>query len=241
MDCDSIEVGDGLPEDGLTTTERMTMMSLWSIESSVWIMGPDLTNLDPYDKTLLTNSEVIAVDQDNIAAPRVVGTSTSTKVVAAKTEQNGNVIVALFNLGAASQTVSTTTWALGLPASAGGYKVHDLWTPQMESGTLTGSTVHQEWVIAGPTLSAVLPSHGVAYYRITPVSDPSVAPPGTVALQRRCVHLGAEPDGHRHRLAHQQRPPDGHRLRPSASRQAPAAGRSRPSRAPCPTWRPERP
>jgi hypothetical protein len=163
MDCDSVEVGSGGAIDGLTPDERMTMMSLWSLESSAWILGPDMTNLDPYDLSLLTNKDVIAVDQDDIAATQIYNSGNGR--VFAKMETNGDAIVGLFNTGAQAQVVSTTASAVGLPGGYTDYLLNDLWS-------------HQKTETAG-VISATVPSHGVAYYRVTPINNPTVAPPCT--------------------------------------------------------------
>jgi hypothetical protein len=163
MDCDSLEVGSGAAIDGLTPDERMTMMSLWSLESSAWILGPDLTSLDPYDFTLLTNADVLAVDQDDIAATQIYHVG-DTRIFA-KLETNGDAIVGLFNTGLTSAVISTTPAALGLPANFTGYLVKDLWS-------------HKATETAG-AITANVPSHGVAYYRVRPLDNPTVAPPNT--------------------------------------------------------------
>ena len=61
-DLDSLEVGNGTV-DGLTADEKQTTATLWSIESAPLLLGTDLTKLDPADLPLITNREVIAVDQ----------------------------------------------------------------------------------------------------------------------------------------------------------------------------------
>jgi hypothetical protein len=148
-DYDSIEVGNGA-NDGITPVERQTQLSLWALGASPLILGVDLTHLDPSDLADLHNTAVLAVDQDSIAAKRVV--NTSTEQVFTKTESNGDTIVGLFNSGNTAQAVSVTAHQAGLP-SAGHYQLDDLWTHQV---TRSGSTI-----------SATVPAHGVALYRIT--------------------------------------------------------------------------
>ncbi len=146
-DYDSIEVGNG-SNDGLTPDERQTQMSLWALGSSAYILGIDLTHLDQLDlQKYLKNTAVLAVDQDSIAAKRVV--NTSTQQVFTKKEANGDVIVGLFNTGEKAQKVSVQAAVAGLPENEHGYSLDNLWTGKMEK---TGSTI-----------SATVPSHGVAY------------------------------------------------------------------------------
>src|SRR5262249_30712918 len=72
-DYDSIEVGNGA-NDGLTLDERQTQLSLWALAASPFILGTDLTQLDPTDLALLKNTAVLSVDQDAIDATRIVNT-----------------------------------------------------------------------------------------------------------------------------------------------------------------------
>ncbi|HET9170246.1 MAG TPA: NEW3 domain-containing protein [Actinospica sp.] len=161
-DYDSIEVGNGA-NDGLTPDERQTQMSLWALGSSPFILGTDLTHLDPTDLSYLKNRAVLAVDQDGIDASRV--SDTSTEQVFAKTEKQGDVIVGLFNTSASAEAATTTVAALGLPA--GTYRLDDLWTGK---STETAGTI-----------AADVPTHGVALYKVTPLHTPATTPPDTVA------------------------------------------------------------
>ena len=148
-DYDSIEVGNG-SNDGITPDERQTQMSLWALGASPFILGIDLTHLDPTDlQKYLKNSEVLAVDQDSIAAKRVL--NKGNQQVFAKKEPNGDVIVGLFNTGGQSETVSVPASTVGLGENQGGYSLHDLWSGETKK--------------ASSTISAVVPPHGVVLYR----------------------------------------------------------------------------
>ncbi len=147
-DYDSIEVGNG-SHDGISVAERQTQLSLWSLGASPLILGVDLTHLDPADLALLKNRSVLAVDQDAIAARRVVnGTATQ---VFSKQERSGDVIVGLFNTGARSRVLSVAPGKLGLPGGRS-YRLANLWTGR---ASVTGK------------ISATVPSHGVALLRVT--------------------------------------------------------------------------
>ena len=150
-DYDSIEVGNG-SNDGLTPVERQTQISLWALGAAPFILGIDLTHLDPTDlQKYLENSAVLAVDQDSVAAKRVV--NAGNRQVFAKKEPNGDVIVGLFNTGGKAQEVSVPTSTVDLPENESGYSLRDLWTGETKK---TSSTI-----------SVVVPSHGVALYRVT--------------------------------------------------------------------------
>jgi Alpha galactosidase A/Alpha galactosidase C-terminal beta sandwich domain/NPCBM-associated, NEW3 domain of alpha-galactosidase/Alpha-galactosidase, CBM13 domain len=175
-DYDSIEVGNG-SNDGLTLDERMTQLSLWALASSPLILGTDLTNLDPADLALLKNTAVIAVDQDAIDASRIV--DAPAEQVFAKTEPNGNVIVGLFNTTTEPEVISTSAGVLGLPTGTD-YFLNDLWA-------------HQTTETAG-AISANVPPHGVALYRVSPDRNPTQAPPnGTMNLAGLSTLTGGQP------------------------------------------------
>ncbi len=148
-DYDSIEVGNGT-DNGITPDERKTQLSLWALAAAPLILGVDLIRLDPQDLQLLKNTAVLAVDQDSIAAKRVV--NTSDQQVFTKKEANGDVIVGLFNTGDKAQDISIQASVVGLSGGKSSYSVKDLWT---------GKTMK-----AGGAITAAVPSHGVALYRV---------------------------------------------------------------------------
>jgi alpha galactosidase A-like protein/alpha galactosidase C-like protein/alpha-galactosidase-like protein/alpha-galactosidase-like CBM13-containing protein len=175
-DYDSIEVGNGA-NDGLTLDERKAQLSLWALASSPLILGTDLTSLDPGDLGLLKNREVIAVDQDATDASRIASTATSQ--VFAKAERSGDAVVGLFNTGSQPQVISTSASALGLPGGTG-YLLDDLWA-------------HHLTQTAG-TISASVPPHGVALYRVVPDRVPALAPPSaTLDTGGAAAATGGEP------------------------------------------------
>ncbi len=98
----------------------------------------------------LKNTEVLAVDQDSIAAKRVL--NNGNHQVFAKTEPNLEVIVGLFNTSEKEEEVSVAASTVGLPENTAGYYLHDLWT--RETKKTSGS------------ISAVVRSHGVVLYRV---------------------------------------------------------------------------
>ena len=133
-DYDSIEMGNGPTDDGITDAEAQSQLSLWAMGAAPLILGVDLTNLNSTELSYLKNSGVIAVDQDGIDASRIV--SNVNQQALAKTEQNGDVILGLFNYsGSASQTVTVSLAAAGIRGSA---SATNLW-PGASAGTLSGT------------------------------------------------------------------------------------------------------
>ncbi len=183
-DYDSIEVGDGSAASGLSLAASETQLSLWSLGSAPLILGSDLTSsvtnaygtsasLSRADLSLLTNRQVIEVDQDAIDASRIELTgspgSSAGHQVFAKVEPGGEGIVGLFNTttktSSSPVTISTTAKAIGLPADPNGYQVQDLWGSQ---STVVGGEITFDISSAGK-VSAAVPAEGVALYRVTPL------------------------------------------------------------------------
>jgi alpha-galactosidase len=132
-DEDSLEVGNGA-DDGLTIPERQSMMALWSLASAPLILGTDLTRLNAADLALLTNRAVIAVDQDGIAARRVI--DHGSEQVFVKRQPDGTWYAGLFNTGTtARRTFRVSLAQLGM---AGAVRATDVWTGR-SLGTVRGS------------------------------------------------------------------------------------------------------
>jgi hypothetical protein len=149
-DYDSIEVGNG-SNDGLTPVEKQMQLSLWALGAAPLILGVDMTNLNPEDlQKYLKNTAILAVDQDSIAAKRVL--RRGERQVFAKIERNGDAIVGLFNTGEMEKKISVEASAVGLPESKSGYSTDNLWTG--ETKKTTGG------------IDAVVPPHGVVLYRV---------------------------------------------------------------------------
>lgn len=121
-DFDSLDIGNGAM-DGITPDERQTAMNLWAMSSAQLFTGNDLTNLDSYGIQLLTNDEVIAVNQAGHPA-HPVSTATEQQVWYAN-NGDGSYTVGLFNLGSSSATVTVNWNDIGLSGAA---SVRDLWS-----------------------------------------------------------------------------------------------------------------
>jgi alpha-galactosidase len=143
--------GDGeLRETKFTRDEQRTMMTLWSIFRSPLIMGGDLPSTDKWTKSLLTNPEVIAVDQHSHDNHALVSSDTIA-IWLARPENNAGYYLAVFNSGDSEQTVHYEWKDLGL--TEGGFRVRDLWQ-RKNIGSATSLTV-------------TLRPHASALYRLT--------------------------------------------------------------------------
>jgi hypothetical protein len=133
-DLDSLEVGNG-SNTGLTADQRRSHFTLWAMAASPLILGTDITHLDPVDLAMLTNSSIIGVDQDGVAASRIV--NSGAQQVWRKKESATTFVVALFNTGTSgNQTISVTWSQVGLGSTRG--NVTDLWSNR-NTGIVTGT------------------------------------------------------------------------------------------------------
>jgi hypothetical protein len=146
---DSLDVGSG-EMDGITEAERQSYMTLWAVSAAPLYIGDDLTKLDSYGVSLLTNDEVIAVDQAGKPAKPV--SQDSNQQVWYVRNADGSYTVALFNLGTAPAKVTANWNDLGI---VGPGKVRDLWQ-HSNLGSSNGS------------FAATLPAHGSRLLKITP-------------------------------------------------------------------------
>jgi alpha-galactosidase len=156
-DLDSLNVGNGAM-DGLTRDERRSAMTLWAISAAPLYLGNDLTKLDAYGLGLLTNPEVIAVDQAGTPA-RPVSTGTQRQTWYAL-NADGSYTVALFNLGRTDSDITVDWSSIGLTGAA---NVRDLWA-RKDLGRFAGSYT-----------AATVPIHGVRLLKVTPQSGARVA------------------------------------------------------------------
>jgi len=121
--------------DGLTNDERQTAVTIWSIGGSPLQLGDDLTLLDSFGIQLLTNDEVLAVDQSGRHGNVVYEGAAP---VYEQTLCDDSYYVALFNTNATPATVTVNWVDLGFSGSA---DVRDLWQHQDIGTQPSGYTV----------------------------------------------------------------------------------------------------
>jgi alpha-galactosidase len=140
-----------LEQPNLTESEQRTHFSLWAMLSAPLIAGNDVRSMSPQTRDILTNRDVIAIDQD----PKVASAGTLRKDprVLVKPLADGGVAVAFIPDGDTAATITTTAGDIGLP-KAPCYTVRDLWS-------------HTDITTSGPITSGALAPHSVALLRIT--------------------------------------------------------------------------
>src|SRR5579859_7266465 len=121
-DPDMLEVGNG----GMSETEYRSHFSLWAELAAPLMAGNDIAAMSPAIKAILTNREVIAVDQDPLGEQgRRVWRDGDLEVWSKKLTDGGRAVV-LFNRGETSATITARWPDLGL-AEHQVMKVRDLW------------------------------------------------------------------------------------------------------------------
>lgn len=140
----------------LSPDEQYTHVTLWSILAAPLLIGCDLQQVDSFTLRLLTNNEVIAVDQDpaGIQGKRITGDRNNKTEIWAKPLQDGSIAVGLFNLSDNKQ-VLTVRWEQ--LAIKGPQQIRDLWR-------------QQDIGIKNDGFSSQVPSHGVVFLKIKPAN-----------------------------------------------------------------------
>jgi len=149
-DPDMLEVGNG----GMTTTEYRAHFSLWCLLSAPLMAGNDLRSMSSEIKEVLTNREVIAVDQDPLGLQGRRVKREGDREVWAKQLADGGRAVVLFNRGPQAAELSVSWTDIGYPQGLGA-QVRDLWAGK-DLGRKSGK------------FSAEVPSHGVVMVTIKP-------------------------------------------------------------------------
>jgi len=144
-DPDMLEIGNG----GMAETEYRTHMSLWSMLAAPLIAGNDLRDVPAPILEILTNREVIAIDQDKAGKQAKRVSKAGDQELWVRELAGGDHAVAVFNLGTDPST-ATIHWAdLGLKKAPS--RIRDLWN-------------HTD--VKGGEYSATIPGHGVVMLRI---------------------------------------------------------------------------
>ncbi|WP_413307472.1 alpha-galactosidase [Bacillus sp. 1P10SD] len=159
-DFDSLNVANG-SKDGLTDEEKRSYVSLWAIAASHFVIGNDLMKLDDYGIGLLTNDEIIGVNQSGVAGKRLIKTDTAQ--IFYQTLPDGSYNVGIFNTGSSTENITVEWSDLGIKGAA---NVRNLWSHQdlgkMNSGYTAKLSTHDSRIIhVVPDLSLkVSPKNG---------------------------------------------------------------------------------
>jgi len=153
-DMDMLEVGRGM-----TTEEDKSHFSMWCILSSPLVLGNNLTTIPPQTIEILTNAEVIGVNQDttglqaHLVSDNRAGLQVWAKHLNGK--QSRELAVVLFNRSAVAATMSVKWKDLNLK---GAVSIRDLW-------------MHTNLESIDSMFTTLVPSHGVVMLKVTGIES----------------------------------------------------------------------
>jgi hypothetical protein len=143
---------EGMPRTTrLTEDEQRTMLTLWCIARSPLFLGANLTKMDGFTKSLLTNQGLIDLDQHSVNN-KLVGQDGDIVAWTADSTTGPSNYLALFNIGDSSVNVQSTFSAYGFQNDI--YKLRDVWM-RKELGE------HSD-------VSVELPAHGAVLLELKP-------------------------------------------------------------------------
>jgi len=146
-DPDMLEVGNG----GMTEDQYRMHMTLWVILAAPLLAGNDLSKMSPPTLAMLTNKEVIAVDQDPLGKQGDRVSAVGPTEIWSKPLSNGAQAVALFNRSETEKSISFRPRDIGFAKS---FKLRDLWQGREVTAT-------------GDTYTATVPAYGAVLLKVS--------------------------------------------------------------------------
>jgi alpha-galactosidase len=137
----------------LTPDEQYTHITLWSLLSAPLLIGCDLTKLDEFTLSLLTNDEVIDINQDSLGRQATKVAGSDKHPVYLKPLADGSVAIGLFNRDLEEARIEVSLNDLKLE---GQYRVRDVWSQKDEESVSTA-------------INQAIPPHGAKLLKLTKV------------------------------------------------------------------------
>ncbi|GLJ35358.1 hypothetical protein SUGI_0711200 [Cryptomeria japonica] len=153
-DPDMLEVGNG----NMTTEEYRSHFSIWALMKAPLLVGCDIRSMSSETLEILSNEEVINVNQDSLGSQGKKVSKEGDLEVWAGPLSNGRVVIILWNRSSKSAFITAKWEDIGLPSESV-VEARDLWNHSNLKGSLQGnvtSSVH---------------SHACKMYILTPSSS----------------------------------------------------------------------
>jgi alpha-galactosidase len=147
-DPDMLEVGNG----HMTTDEYKTHFSLWCLLRAPLLAGNDLRDMTDDTKSILMNTDVIAIDQDRAGLPLQRVSQEGNTVVFMRPLKGGDIVVGMFNRGDQPAEIGASWDSLGVAGKR--LQVRDLWK-------------HAAVTVNRDRYTDNVPMHGVVILRVT--------------------------------------------------------------------------
>jgi alpha-galactosidase len=139
----------------LTPDEQYTHISMWCMLAAPLLIGCNLDQLDPFTLNLLSNDDVLAIDQDALGKQAVRMATSGAVDIYVKDLEDGGKAVGFFNRDSSAQTINFNK--LGSIGLNSGHHVRDLWR-QRDLPDVTDA------------IQVMIPAHGVELYKFTPAN-----------------------------------------------------------------------
>lgn len=146
-DPDMLEIGNG----GMTDDEYRTHMSLWAILAAPLLAGNDLSKMSPETLAILTNKEVIAVDQDGLGKQGDRASALGLTEIWTRPLRDGALAVGLFNRDDVEHSVTLNLRDVGFSERA---RLRDLWK-------------HEDVSANHGSYNVKVPAHGVVMLKVS--------------------------------------------------------------------------
>jgi alpha-galactosidase len=146
-DPDMLEIGNG----HMTDTEYRTHMSLWSMLAAPLIAGNDVRSMSPAVREILTNGEVVAIDQDAAGRQATRVWQAGMQEIWSRELAGGDHALAIFNRAASDADVAFRWTDAGVRAAPS--RIRDVWRHTEEKGS-------------GPEMRVKVLGHGVVMLRV---------------------------------------------------------------------------
>ena len=143
--------GPSLHPTNLTPNEQYTHISAWAMLSAPLLLGCDLSTLDEFTLSLLSNDEILEINQDALGKQSKKVFGDDYFQVWVKDLEDGSKAIGLFNLSLESKKYELVLKQLGLD---GKYTIRDLWR-QKELGK------------GKEKIATEIPLHGVVMLKVT--------------------------------------------------------------------------
>lgn len=148
-DPDMLLTGTGL----LSVPQERAQFSLWSMMAAPLLVSTDIRTLSPATASILTNRDVIAVDQDPAGRQGTRIVDRGAHQVWLRTLADGSHAVLFFNAGSRPATMQLSASRAGVTATR--YRVRDLWR-------------HRTWVSSAAKLDTTVAPNDVVMLRVWP-------------------------------------------------------------------------
>jgi alpha-galactosidase len=142
--------GPALHPTRLSPNEQYTHISLWALLASPLLIGCDMTQLDDFTLSLLTNDEVLEINQDVLGKQATRISQNGSQEIWMKDLQDGSKAIGIFNRGMFQSAITLSWNELGINEN---YIIRDVWTQTDIGKTSVNFTVN-------------IPAHGVKLIRV---------------------------------------------------------------------------